>query len=264
MKMHWIRPNRRPVKIARGSWPPTCLSQVAMCQRMGIAWLALLLNMPANAQFGKIFEGLGSRGDTSDSKTASGLKEALQIGTDHAVDLTGTANGFFKNEAIKILLPEKLRTAEKALRLAGMGAKIDEFELSMNRAAEKAAPAARGIFKDALTQMTFDDARKILTGGNTSATEYFKGKTSEKLAATFRPTVESAMAETGVVTQYKQLVGGIRSLPFGRSQSFDITDYVVGKTLDGLFYMLGQEENKIRTNPAAQITPLLKEVFGKR
>jgi len=81
--------------------------------------------LPANAQIGKVFEGLGNRGETSDSKTASGLKEALQIGTDHAVDLTGTTDGFFKNEAIKILLPEKLRTAEKALRMAGMGAKID-------------------------------------------------------------------------------------------------------------------------------------------
>ena len=112
-------------------------------------------------------------------------------------------------------------------------------------------------------QMTFEDARKILTGGNTSATEYFKTKTSERLTASFKPTVESAMEGTGVVKQYKQLTGGLQSLPFGRNQSFDITDYVVGKTLDGLFYMLGEEEKKIRTDPAAQITPLLKEVFGK-
>jgi uncharacterized protein DUF4197 len=162
-----------------------------------------------------------------------------------------------------ILMPEKLRAVEKGLRMAGMGAKIDEFELSMNRAAEKAAPTARGIFKDALMQVTFDDARKILTGGNTSATEYFKAKTSEKLSAAFRPSVESAMDDTGVVRQYKQLTGGLQSIPFGRSQSFDINDYVVSKTLDGLFYMLGQEEKKIRTDPAAQITPLLKQVFGK-
>ena len=160
-------------------------------------------------------------------------------------------------------MPEKLRTVEKGLRLAGMGGKIDEFELSMNRAAEKAAPAARGIFKDALTHMSFDDARKILTGGDTSATEYFKAKTSDKLTAAFRPTVEEAMADTGVVTQYNQLMGSVSALPFGRSASFDITGYVVGKTLDGLFYMVGQEEKKIRTNPAAQVTPLLKEVFGK-
>jgi hypothetical protein len=230
------------------------------------ALLALALAPPADAQLDKILGGLGNRGsagNTSDSTTASGLKEALRIGTDHAVDYTGTTDGFFKNEAIKILMPEKLRTAEKGLRMAGMGGKIDEFELSMNRAAEKAAPAARSIFKDALSQMTFDDARRILTGGNTSATEYFKTKTSDKLTTAFRPTVESAMADTGVVKQYKQLAGGLTSLPFGRGANFDITDYVVGKTLGGLFYMLGEEEKKIRTNPAARVTPLLKQVFGR-
>jgi len=231
---------------------------------MILSLLTLSLVVPAYAQLDRILGGLGSRSNQDDSKTASGLKEALEIGTDHAVDLTGTTDGYFKNEAIKILLPEKIRTVEKGLRMAGMGSKIDEFELSMNRAAEKAAPAARGIFKDALVQMTFEDARKILTGGSTSATEYFKTKTSDKLTATFRPTVELAMADVGVVSQYKQLTGAIPVLPFGRSQSFDITDYVVGKALDGLFYMLGQEEKKIRTNPAAQITPLLKEVFGKQ
>ena len=234
-----------------------------MWHKLILSSLILALVLPANAQLEKILGGLGSPGNQSDSKTASGLKEALQIGTDHAIDLTGTIDGFFANDAIKILMPEKLRTVEKGLRMAGMGAKVDEFELSMNRAAEKAAPAARGIFKGALTQMTFDDARKILSGGNTAATEYFKSKTSEKLAFTFKPTVESAMADTGVVKQYKQLTGGVQSLPFGRSQSFDITDYVVSQTLNGLFYMLAQEEKKIRTNPAAQITPLLKEVFGK-
>ena len=226
--------------------------------------LAVALAPPANAQFDKILQGLGGRGAPSDSKTASGLKEALQIGTDRAVDLTGATDGFLKNQFIRILLPEKLRTAEKGLRMVGMGPKLDEFELSMNRAAEKAAPAARAIFKDAVMQMTFTDVRGILTGGDTAATEYFKTKTSAKLTAAFKPKVETAMAGTGVVKQYQQLTGGLQSLPFGRGQNLDITDYVVGKTMDGLFYMLGQEEKKIRTNPAAQITPLLKEVFGKR
>jgi hypothetical protein len=226
--------------------------------------LALTITAPAGAQLDKVLQGLGGRGAPSDSKAASGIKEALRIGVDHTVDATGTTDGFFKNQAIKILMPEKLRTVEKGLRLTGMGPKLDEFELSMNRAAEKAAPAARGIFKDALMQMTFDDARKIVTGGDTSATEYFKAKTSGKLTAAFKPTVESAMADTGVVKQYKQLTGTMQVLPFGGVQGFDITNYVVGKTMDGLFYMLGQEEKKIRTNPAAQVTPLLKEVFGKR
>jgi len=231
-----------------------------MSSKLLLAMLAFTLT--GNAQLDRI-PGLGNRSSPSDNKTASGLKEALDIGTDHAVDFTGTKDGFFKNEAIKILLPEKLRVGEKGLRMAGMGDKLDEFELSMNRAAEKATPAARSIFKDALSQMTFDDARKILMGGNTSATEYFKSKTSERLTSAFKPPVETAMEETGVVRQYKQLAGGMPSLPFGHAQSFDITDYVVGKTLDGLFYMLGQEEKKIRTNPAAQVTPLLKDVFGK-
>jgi hypothetical protein len=235
-----------------------------MANAFVLSCCAIILALPAEGQFDKILERLGKSDGPSDSKSASGLKEALRIGTNHAVDLTGTTDGFFKNEAIKILLPDKLRMAEKGLRLAGMGGKLDEFELSMNRAAEKAAPAARGIFTDALMQMTFDDARKILTGGNTSATDFFKSKTSERLGTAFRPTVESAMDETGVVKQYKQLAGGIPALPFGRTQGFDITDYVVGKALDGLFYMLGQEEKKIRTDPAARITPLLKEVFGQR
>jgi hypothetical protein len=216
------------------------------------------------AQLDKIIQGLGNRGGSSDSRTASGLQEALSVGADHAVNLTGVTDGFFRNEAIKILLPEKVRGLEKGLRLAGMGPKVDEFELSMNRAAEKAAPAARSIFKDAITHMSFDDARKILTGGDTAATEYFKAKTSTQLTPAFRPSVESAMDQTGVVKQYKQLTGGVGSLPFGSSQNFDITQYVVGKTMDGLFYMVGQEEKKIRTDPAAQVTPLLKEVFGKR
>jgi hypothetical protein len=222
------------------------------------------LAIPALAQFGKVLEGLTKGGAPTEAKSASGLKEALQIGTDRAVSLTGTTDGYFKNPAIKILLPDSLKSAEKGLRLAGLGSKIDEFELSMNRAAEKAAPAARNIFKEAVLQMSFEDARKILTGGDTSATEYFKTKTSAKLAASFKPTVEAAMEETGVVKQYKALAGGLQSLPFGRSQNFDITNYVVGKALGGLFHMLGQEEKKIRTDPAAQITPLLKEVFGKR
>lgn len=151
-----------------------------MFRTLTLPLLAVTLAVTANAQLDKILSGIGKSSNQSDSKTSSGLKEALQIGTEHAVDLTGTADGFFRNKAIKILMPEKLRMAEKGLRMGGFGGKIDEFELNMNRAAENTAPAARGVFKDALIQMTFDDARKILSGGNTPATEYFKSKTSSK------------------------------------------------------------------------------------
>lgn len=226
----------------------------------------LLFNTsPALAQLDQILKGLGGakQGGLSDAKIGSGLKEALQVGTENAVKLTGRTDGYFKNQAIKILMPERLRTLEKGLRAVGYGPQIDEFVLSMNRAAERAAPAAKQIFWDAIGEMTFDDARKILNGGDTAATDYFKVKTTDKLTTAFRPTVEKTMNEYNVTRQYKELVGRYQAIPFVKSETFDIDSYVVRKSLDGLFYTVGQEERKIRTNPAARATDLLKEVFGK-
>jgi hypothetical protein len=197
------------------------------------------------------------------SDVASGLKQALSVGATNAVKLTGVENGYFGNQAIKILMPEKLQPLEKGVRLMGGGPQIDEFVLSMNRAAESAAPAAMPIFKKAIMSMSFSDAQGILTGGNTAATDYFKRTTSPELTTAFRPIVEEAMSKTGVVQKYDGLTKQMQSMPFSKSISFDITGYVVTKSLDGLFYMLGKEEEKIRTNPAAQVTPLLKQVFGK-
>jgi hypothetical protein len=199
----------------------------------------------------------------SDAKIASGLKEALQIGTQNAVNLTGRPDGYFRNAAIKILMPAQLQSLEKGLRAVGYGPQIDEFVLSMNRAAERAAPAAKQIFWDAISAMSFDDARKILAGSSTAATEYFKAKTSAKLTAAFQPVVSQSMNEVGVTRQYKELMGRAQTIPFLKSETFDLDRYVVGKSLDGLFYVLGQEEQKIRTNPAARATDLLKQVFGK-
>ncbi|MGE0885983.1 MAG: DUF4197 domain-containing protein [Blastocatellales bacterium] len=200
----------------------------------------------------------------SDSKIVAGLKEALQVGAGNAVNLTGRLDGFFKNAAIKILLPKQLNTVSKGLRAVGQGKMVDEFVLSMNRAAEKAAPEARKIFIDAIKQMSFDDARKILFGGDTAATEYFKGKTSDKIATAFRPIVEKSMDEVGATRQYKELIGRFQSIPFAKTQSLDIDDYVVGKALDGLFYMVGEEEKKIRKDPLARVSSILKDVFGRR
>ncbi len=197
-----------------------------------------------------------------DSKLASGLKEALQVGTSNAVKSTGKVDGYFGNPAIKILMPEKMRTLEKGLRAVGYGPQVDEFVLSMNRAAEKAAPAAKKIFLDAVMAMTFDDVRKIFSGGDTAATEYFKSKTGADLAKAFRPIVEKATSDVGVTQKYKQLAGQAQSIPFVKTQSLDIDQYVVDKALDGLFYQLAQEEKNIRKNPAARVTKTLKEVFG--
>jgi hypothetical protein len=220
---------------------------------------------PAWAQLDQLFKGLGvgQSSGLSDSKVASGLKEALRVGTENTVSLTGRPDGYFGNAAIKILMPEKLHSVEQALRLVGYGPQVDEFILSMNRAAERAAPFAKQIFWDAITQMTFTDARKILSGGDTAATQYFKEKTSGKLTEAFTPVVEKATNEVGVTRQYKDLVGRAQGLPFVKVESLDLDAYVVRKSLDGLFYVLGEEERKIRTDPAARVTDLLKEVFGK-
>ncbi len=221
---------------------------------------------PASAQVEQLLRGLGvpvPQSGLSEAKVASGLKEALQIGTQNAVNLTGKTDGYFANQAIKILMPEKLRTLETGLRAVGYGSKVDEFILSMNRAAERAAPSAKQIFWDAIGAMTFDDARKILAGNETAATEYFRGKTSDTLTTAFRPIVERATNEVGVTRQYKELIGRYQAIPFAKTESLDVDQYVVGKALEGLFHVLGEEEKKIRTNPTARVTELLKEVFGK-
>lgn len=202
-------------------------------------------------------------GGLSDSKIIAGLKEALEIGTGNAVNLTGRIDGFFKHAAIKILMPRQLRTLEKTLRMLGQSAMIDEFVLSMNRAAEKAAPHARRLFVGALKEMTIADGRKILFGKETAATEYFKDKTSVRLANAFHPIISKAMEEVGATRQYKDLLARLQHIPFVRTQALDIDDYVVGKALDGLFYMVGEEEKKIRRDPLARVTTILRDVFGK-
>lgn len=199
----------------------------------------------------------------SDDKIVAGLKEALQVSTGKAVASAGKPDGFLKNEAIKILLPPKLETAGKALRMLGMGEKVDELEVGMNRAAEQATPAAKQIFLSALRKMTFTDARHILNGDDTAATEYFKRTTSADLTTAFSLIVHQSMEHVGVVQQYDRV---IKEAPGGSmiASEFDLDKYVVGKTLDGLFYMLGEEEKKIRKDPLHQTTALLKEVFGKK
>jgi hypothetical protein len=200
----------------------------------------------------------------SNGDIVDGLKDALKVGTVNTVDLTGKTDGYFANAAIKILLPEKMRNVETGLRALGQGEKVDEFVLAMNRAAEQAAPAAKDIFWGAIKSMSFDDARKILTGGDTAATDYFRAKTTDTLTAAFRPVVKDTMDKVGVVQQYNQLTAAYKSVPFASAlPSFDVESYVVGKALDGLFLVLGQEEKKIRTDPAAQVTDILKKVFGK-
>ena len=200
-----------------------------------------------------------------DNRTiTSGLKEALSLGTAKAVKLVSVENGYLRNEAIKILLPEKIQMMSEVLRKAGFDKEVDAFILSMNRAAEKAAPKAKPILIDAIKEMNFQDARNILNGGSTAATEYFQGKTSTKLSSAFQPVISSSMNKTGVTKSYKALKNKYLSiLPLSTTESLDLDHYVTTKALDGLFHTLGQEEIKIRTNPKARTTEILKKVFAK-
>jgi hypothetical protein len=208
--------------------------------------------------------GTSTPGSLGEVRIGQALKEALQVATANAVQLTGRPDGYLRNEAIKILLPERLQSLDRGLRLVGFGPQLDELVVGMNRAAEQAAPAARLIFRDAIGDMTIDDARRILDGGDTAATDYFKGKTTSGLAAAFRPVVEKSMSQVGVSRQYGELLGRARTIPFLDVEPYDLDGYVVGRGLDGLFHVVGEEERKIRTNPAARVTDLLREVFGPR
>lgn len=168
--------------------------------------------------FDSLFKGLGSpsagsKESADDSTVVSGLKEALSIGTENAVNNVSRVDGYFGNQMIKILLPENIRKVADILSTIGYQKEVDDFVLSMNRAAEKAAPKAASLFVDAIKEMTFDDARKILSGGDTSATEFFKRKTHDKLYDEFLPVVSSRMNEVGVTRSYKEMMSKYETLP---------------------------------------------------
>jgi len=219
---------------------------------------------PSWSQLGEWAEklGLGEIVTVDDGETVAGLKEALYVGSENAVLQTGQLDGFFRHEVIKILLPENLELVEQGMRLVGQGDKVDEFVLSMNRAAERAVPYAKEIFWGAIKRIDFDDAHQILTGGDTAATDYFRAETRDPLAAAFLPVVQRATEEVGVTRRYKELVGQYQSIPFAQTLAFDVDQYIVEKGLEGLFYVLAEEERQIRTDPAARVTEILRRVFS--
>ena len=237
-------------------------------KRLSFLIIAIFLLFATTAYAGlldDVMKTLGgtSRGGSDDSTIISGLKEALSIGTDNAVKNVSQVDGYFGNQAIKILMPEKIQKVADILKSIGYQKQVDDFVFSMNRAAEKAAPQAASIFVGAIKEMTFEDARKILNGGDTAATDFFKSKTHDKIYSAFKPIISSSVDEVGVTHSYKEMMGKYETLPFMSTTSIDLDHYVTTKAMDGLFYMVGQEEKKIRTNPAARVTDLLKTVFGK-
>ncbi|QPJ66841.1 MAG: DUF4197 domain-containing protein [Candidatus Nitrohelix vancouverensis] len=200
-----------------------------------------------------------------DSDTAvSGLKEALTLGIRNAVEEAASSNGFLDNDAIRIPLPDPLQKVSSALRAVGYGQLVDDFEVSMNRAAEKAAPQAKQIFLDQIQNASIEDGLKILNGGDTAATEFLKGKTFQQLSALFAPIISSSLDQVGATRYFKAMMDQFSSLPFMNAFPFDLNQYVTQNSLDGLFVLLGEEEKNIRSNPQARATDLLKKVFQKQ
>ena len=231
-----------------------------------VIFFLIFLSAPGYAVFFEELEkglGLFSSETPDENAIISGLKEALSIGTENAVESVSQVDGYFGNEMVKILMPEKMHKVADILGKVGYQQQVDDFILSMNRGAEKAAPKAASIFVDAIKEMTFEDAKSILDGGDTAATDYFKAKTSDKTYEIFNPIISASMNEVGVTRSYKELMDKYTSLPFMEAEQFDLDHYVTKKAQDGLFYMLGQEEKKIRTDPTARVTKLLQKVFGE-
>lgn len=209
--------------------------------------------------------GANSAGKLSNAQVVSGLKEALRIGANNAAGKLSVTDGFFKNAAVKILMPPEVQQVEKTLRSVGMGALVGKAILSMNRAAEDASKQAAPIFVNAITTMSLQDGIGILTGGNNAATNYLKLRTSDALTQAFRPIIQNSLQKVGATNIWKTVFTTYNQLPLvSRKVNLDLSSYVVQKAMDGMFYSIAQEEAKIRTDPAAQVTSLLKQVFGKK
>ena len=207
-----------------------------------------------------------SGGSALDEATVvAGLRDALRVGTERTVSATSRPGGYLANELIRIHTPESLESMTGALRAIGLGAKVDELEVAMNRAAEQAAGEATSVFWNGIQQISFQDARGILSGGDTAATDYFRRTTSAELRRRFSPIVEQKMAAVGLVQLYDDLVSRYRAIPLASlaGQPPDLRQHVTDGALAGLFSVLGQEEARIRRDPAARSTELLRAVFGR-
>jgi hypothetical protein len=213
---------------------------------------------------GLLTKATGGSTSLSNDDIVAGLKEALSVGAQNSATKLSATDGFFANAAIKVLMPPEAQKVEKTLRSVGMGKLVDDAILSMNRAAESASKSAAPIFINAIKSMSINDALGILKGSDTAATGYLRGKTTSALTTAFRPVIDTALQKTSATSYWKTVFDAYNKLPttFNKINP-DLAGYVTEKSLGGLFYQVAQEEQKIRKDPAAQVTDILKKVFGK-
>ncbi len=198
---------------------------------------------------------------TEDEITA-GLKEALKVGTERAVDQVGHQGGYYQDRAIHIPLPAKLQPVQDALVKLGQGHYLAELEQGMNRAAEVAAPKARALFVDAIRQMSWQDVKQIYDGPEDAATRYFQKTMTPELKRMMQPVIDDTLSRVGVVQTYDRVMDRYRAIPFTPELNFDLNDYVIQHGIDGMFYYLAKEEAAIRQDPAKRTTEILQRVFG--
>jgi hypothetical protein len=198
----------------------------------------------------------------TNKEAISALRTALEKGSRAAVDQLGKENGYFGDTRVRIPLPDSLRKAERTMRRLGMGKYADELVLTMNRAAEAAVPEAKQLFVDSVKKMSVQDAKGILTGGETAGTEYFKRTTTDQLRKRFLPIVKRSTEKVGLAQKYNQYAEQGVALGLVKQEQAKLDDYVTQKALDGLYLMVAEEEKKIRKDPAGTASGILKKVFG--
>ena len=212
----------------------------------------------------KTFGGSSEQTAITVEEIGAGLKDALRVGSENVVAQLGRVDGFNTDPAVHIPLPKQLDTVKSVLDKLGMSSQLKDLELKLNRAAEVATPKAKKLFFQAITKMSFDDVKKIYEGPEDAATQYFRNKMSPSLAKELEPVVNNSFSEVGAVQAYDNVMKEYRSFPFVPDVKADLTDYVVEKGMDGIFYYIAKEEAAIRQNPAKRTTDLLKHVFGAK
>ena len=193
----------------------------------------------------------------------AGLKEALKVGSKNVVDQLGTTDGFNKDSNIHIPLPPSLNKVKSVLDKIGMSSLFNDLELKLNRAAEDATPKAKKLFFDSISQMSFEDVKKIYNGPDDAATQYFKEKMTPGLAVEMKPVIETSLSQVGAVKAYDKMMQSYKSVPFVPDVKANLTDHVIEKGMDGIFYYMAKEEAAIRQNPVKRTTDLLKKVFTR-
>ncbi len=242
-----------------------------MNQLRKISLLVILLPLTCCSQidFNKIGKAVdktinGDNNKLSNDEIIRGLKEALSTGSNNAASMASKMDGFFKNPIIKIPFPPEARDMESKLRSLGMGKQVDDFILTVNRAAEEAAKKSASVFFDAITHMNISDGLSILRGDDTAATGFLRRTTGSELHNMFKPVIRDATQKVEVTKYWNPLASTYNSLPFVNKVNPDLEEYITERALNGLFYLVAQEETKIRKDPMARVTDLLKKVFGSK